>query len=352
MKQWLFALAGLIVSALPLAAIAQAPVADRTVLTRFHSPSIGDPAAKVEIVEFFDPACEACRAMFPAVKRILEEHRGRVRLTLRYVPFHKGADEVVKVLEAARRQGKFVATLETLLDSQPRWTSKHVASRDVALIALEGTGLDMKRLKADMRSPDFARLLKQDMDDAKALKVTRTPEFFVNGRPLPELGYEELRGLVAQEVRKAYAAPAHAHTGGHAPAKIDYSKAEATGFGKAADPKAAARTIRVEMADTMRFTPAEITVRRGESVRFVATNRGKVMHEMVLGTMKELREHAELMKKHPGMEHDEPHMLHVAPGKSGEMGWRFTRAGDFYYGCLVPGHFEAGMVGRIKVTEK
>ena len=125
-----------------------------------------------------------------------------------------------------------------------------------------------------------------------------------------------------------------------------------TPFGKAADPKKAARTIRVDMADTMRFTPADITVKRGDTVRFVATNRGKVMHEMVLGTMQELREHAELMKKHPGMEHDEPHMLHVGPGKSGEMGWRFTRAGDFFYGCLVAGHFEAGMVGRITVKER
>ena len=145
--------------------------------------------------------------------------------------------------------------------------------------------------------------------------------------------------------------PAAAHTG-PAKAKVDYSKAEERPFGKAADPAKAARTIRVDMADTMRFTPAEITVRRGDVVRFVATNRGKAMHEMVLGTMAELREHAEMMRKHPGMEHDEPHMLHVAPGKSGEMGWRFTRAGEFWYGCLVPGHFEAGMVGRITVKEK
>jgi uncharacterized cupredoxin-like copper-binding protein len=144
---------------------------------------------------------------------------------------------------------------------------------------------------------------------------------------------------------------AAAHTDAHAP-KVDYSKAVEMSFGKAADPKAAGRTIEVDMADTMRFTPAEITVKRGDVVRFVATNRGKVMHEMVLGTMQDLKEHAEMMRKHPGMEHDEPHMLHVAPGKSGEMGWRFTRAGQFHFGCLVPGHFEAGMVGRIRVTEK
>ena len=134
--------------------------------------------------------------------------------------------------------------------------------------------------------------------------------------------------------------------------KHDYSMAEETAFGKAADPKKAKKTIAVDMADTMRFTPSQITVKRGETVRFVAKNSGQVMHEMVLGTKKELQEHAEQMKKHPEMEHDEPHMLHVAPGKSGEMGWQFTRPGEFYYGCLVPGHFEAGMVGRITVTEK
>ena len=158
------------------------------------------------------------------------------------------------------------------------------------------------------------------------------------------------RAVLALAIALA-AAPAAAHTDS-AKAKVDYSKAEEKPFGKAADPRRAARTIRVDMADTMRFTPAEITVKRGDTVRFVATNRGKVMHEMVLGTMSELRAHAEEMKKHPGMEHDEPHMLHVAPGKSGEMGWRFTRAGEFHYGCLVPGHFEAGMIGRITVKER
>ena|SRR5687767_5879010 len=148
------------------------------------------------------------------------------------------------------------------------------------------------------------------------------------------------------------ACAAHAHTGKSEPPKIDYSKAEETSFGRAADPRRAARTIRVDMADTMRYTPAEITVKRGETVRFVARNSGRVMHEMVLGTKEELARHAEEMKKHPGMEHDEPHMLHVAPGKTGQMGWRFTKAGEFYYGCLVPGHFEAGMVGRINVKER
>ena len=135
----------------------------------------------------------------------------------------------------------------------------------------------------------------------------------------------------------------------HAPKAIDYSKAEATSFGIAADPRKAKRTIRIDMSDSMHFTPSEIVVRRGEVVRFVAANRGQVLHEMVLGTLDELKKHAELMKKFPGMEHDEPRMAHVAPGKTGEIGWRFTNAGTFHFGCLIPGHFEAGMVGRVTV---
>jgi uncharacterized cupredoxin-like copper-binding protein len=137
----------------------------------------------------------------------------------------------------------------------------------------------------------------------------------------------------------------------HAAKGVDYSKAEDTPFGRAADPKRAKRTIRVDMTDQMRFHPADVTVRRGEIVRFIPINKGQVMHEMVLGTMGELKKHAELMKKHPEMEHDEPHMAHVAPGKTGEMGWQFTKAGEFYYGCLIPGHFEAGMIGKVTVKQ-
>lgn len=140
-----------------------------------------------------------------------------------------------------------------------------------------------------------------------------------------------------------------AHGDPHQPAKIDYSKAEEKSFGRAADPKQAARTIRIEMSDAMRYSPSEITVKRGETVRFLLQNNGKLMHELVLGTLQELEEHGELMKKFPDMEHDEPYMAHVAAGKSGEMGWQFTRAGEFWYGCLIPGHFEAGMVGKIIV---
>jgi uncharacterized cupredoxin-like copper-binding protein len=154
--------------------------------------------------------------------------------------------------------------------------------------------------------------------------------------------------VVAMTVAPLAAAHGEKSTAGKA---TDYSNVEEHAFGRAADPKKAKRTVRVDMTDQMRFHPAEITVKRGEVVRFVPVNKGQVLHEMVLGTMDDLKKHAELMRKHPGMEHDEPHMAHVAPGKSGEMGWQFTRTGEFYYGCLIPGHFEAGMIGKVKVTQ-
>ena len=146
------------------------------------------------------------------------------------------------------------------------------------------------------------------------------------------------------------ARPALAHNDKHPKhGAIDYSKAEEKPFGRPADPKKAKRTIRVDMSDRMRFSPADLEVRQNDIVRFVVRNSGKQMHEMVLGTMAELKEHAELMRKHPGMEHDEPWMAHVAPGKTAEMGWQFTKPGTYYYGCLVPGHFEAGMLGKVIV---
>jgi uncharacterized cupredoxin-like copper-binding protein len=124
---------------------------------------------------------------------------------------------------------------------------------------------------------------------------------------------------------------------------------EETPFGREGDPKKATRTIDIGMTDKLRFAPAELTVKRGETVRFRVKNSGRVMHEMVLGTMQDLKDHAEMMRSHPGMHHDEPHMAHVAPGKTGTLVWQFTKAGEFRYGCLVPGHFEAGMIGKVIV---
>ena len=141
----------------------------------------------------------------------------------------------------------------------------------------------------------------------------------------------------------------HTTGGGHASAQ---GNAEETRLGKPGDPKKATRTIRIDMSDTMRFSPAVLKLDQGDAVRFIVRNSGKVLHEMVLGTEEDLKKHAELMRKFPGMEHDEAHMVHVRPGKSGSFTWQFTQAGEFRYGCLIPGHFEAGMVGSISVVAK
>lgn len=150
----------------------------------------------------------------------------------------------------------------------------------------------------------------------------------------------------------AFAISAFAGAHEKAPHKKAEKKAISTeekAFGREGNPKKASRTVKIDMSDAMRFTPAELAVKQGETVRFDVRNAGKTMHEMVLGTMKELKEHAELMKKHPGMEHDEPYMAHVAPGKTERIVWQFTKPGEFYYGCLIPGHLEAGMIGKVVV---
>jgi uncharacterized cupredoxin-like copper-binding protein len=120
-------------------------------------------------------------------------------------------------------------------------------------------------------------------------------------------------------------------------------------FGKPGDPARVSRTVAVEMTDAMRFIPASIAVKKGETIRFVVKNSGQLKHEMILGTIKELREHAELMKKFPEMEHEDPNQLSLDPGKTGELVWQFTRVGTFDFACLQPGHFDAGMRGKIAV---
>ncbi|MGE0719118.1 MAG: plastocyanin/azurin family copper-binding protein [Alphaproteobacteria bacterium] len=129
----------------------------------------------------------------------------------------------------------------------------------------------------------------------------------------------------------------HDHGGGEAP------------YGVPGDPRAPARIVPIVMRDEMRFVPDRFTIRRGETIRFVARNVGEVRHEMVLGTMEELQEHAALMQRFPEMEHDDPNARTVEPRRTGDLIWRFTRPGTFHIGCLVPGHLELGMVATVVV---
>ncbi|HET9821246.1 MAG TPA: cupredoxin family protein [Burkholderiaceae bacterium] len=148
----------------------------------------------------------------------------------------------------------------------------------------------------------------------------------------------------------AAAAPAHAHGDAHPAQAAAAVKKEQKPWGIAGEARAATRTIEVRMGDDMRFKPDGIDVREGETVRIVVRNTGRVMHEFVLGTTEELEAHAALMAKFPNMEHDEPYMAHVAPGRRGEIVWTFNRAGEFQFACLIAGHYQAGMVGRLRVA--
>lgn len=177
--------------------------ANRAALIRMHSPTLGKADAPVVIVEFFDPACEGCRAIYPMVKQLMAANPDKIRLVLRYVPFHKGADKIVAVLEAARRQGKFWPTLEALLASQPEWAPRHTAQVELVWKHLEGIGLNMEQMALDMTSTDFEKVIAQDLADASTLKVSKTPEFFVNGRPLPSFGFEQLKSLVDDALANA-----------------------------------------------------------------------------------------------------------------------------------------------------
>lgn len=150
--------------------------------------------------------------------------------------------------------------------------------------------------------------------------------------------------LPLSSTRLAFAHGEAAHDKTQAPAK-----AEQKPWGIAGNPKAVSRTVQIVMSDDMRFTPDRIALRQGDTLKLVLRNDGKLLHELVIGTRKVLDEHAALMAKFPTMEHDEPYMAHVKPGETGSIVWRFNRAGTFDFACLIAGHYQAGMRGKIIV---
>ena len=175
---------------------------EQTRLVRMHSPVFGPQDAPVTIVEFFDPACETCRAFYPIVKALMAQYPNDVRLVLRYAPLHQGSDRVVKLLEASKSQGKYQTVLEAVLAAQPSWADHGQPNIDAAFKVAEQAGLDLAKARLDIEKPGMQALLQQDIDDLTALQVTKTPTFFVNGRSLPSFGPEQLAGLVAEEVAK------------------------------------------------------------------------------------------------------------------------------------------------------
>ena len=175
-----------------------------SVFNRPHSPTYGSAQAKVRIVEFFDPACETCRAFYPLVKDIVDSNPGKVQLVVRYTPFHAGADTAVKVLEAARLQGLFWPVNRALLNAQRTWGADHDPRPDLIWSIVDGTGLNLRKAREDAGSAEVLANIEQDMADAKILNVTRTPGFFVNGKPLKDFGDEQLKALVNRELKVAY----------------------------------------------------------------------------------------------------------------------------------------------------
>lgn len=167
---------------------------------RAGAPVKGEPDAPVTIVEFLDPACGTCAQFYPLVNQLLQQYPGKLRVMVRYAPLHPGSGEVVKMLEAAHLQGQFWPALELLFSNQNRWVANHRAQPDRARRLLNAIALDHARLDADIQGAEVDRAVQQDVRDGAALGVQATPEFFVNGQPLPSFGWEQLRRLVAEAV--------------------------------------------------------------------------------------------------------------------------------------------------------
>jgi protein-disulfide isomerase len=177
---------------------------NQAVVQRQSAPVKGPADARVTIVEFFDPACGTCRDFYPYLQQFIDQYPGKVKVMLRYAPLHPGSDQVVKMLEAAHQQGKFWQALELLFFNQDRWIINHTSQPMRALNILNSLDIDQEKLVADMNSPEIARIIQKDLHDSQTLNVRATPEYFVNGRPMPGFGYQQLSQLVKEAVVEAY----------------------------------------------------------------------------------------------------------------------------------------------------
>ena len=176
----------------------------RSAVSRSGSPSKGAADAKVTIIEFFDPACETCAQFYPLVNNIIKKYPGKVKVEMRYTPFHKGADKVVAMLEAAHLQGEFWSALKLLFANQQGWTHHHTAQPELALRFLATLAINQQQLETDMMSEKVLKVIAQDVSDAETLNVRATPQFFVNGKPLTRFGYRELVNMVEEAIAVAY----------------------------------------------------------------------------------------------------------------------------------------------------
>ena len=170
---------------------------------RPHSPTMGPKDAKVYLVEYLDPECESCRMFYPLVKQLMKDFEGKVRLVIRYVPYHGNSKFVIALLEASRKQDKFWQTIEVVFRTQPAWGSHHNPQPEKLWGFLtEVDGLDLSKLKEDMKDPAIQKVIETDVKDSQTLGVRGTPSFFVNGRKLEQFGIEPLRALIKSELDK------------------------------------------------------------------------------------------------------------------------------------------------------
>jgi protein-disulfide isomerase len=174
-----------------------------SVYVRPHSHFIGPADAKVTIVEFLDPECETCRAMYPMVKQVMAEFQGKARLVIRYMPFHQNSLFAASALEAAAEQKKYWELLEAMFAAQPMWADHHHPRPELIPEIAKQAGLDMDAFNQALSKPAHKQKVEIDQADGKTLGVNGTPTFFVNGKMLQQLGYEPLRALVAQELAAA-----------------------------------------------------------------------------------------------------------------------------------------------------
>lgn len=186
----------------------EAATAASGMFVRPNSPVIGPPNAPVTIVEFLDPACEACRAFYPVVKQILGMFPNDVRLVVRYAAFHKGSDEAVRILETARGQGRLEPVMEALFREQPRWAAHGAPDIALAWQIAARAGLNLDRAQTEARALGVDAFLRQEAADVKQANVRQTPTFFVNGKPLPSFGPDQLLNLVRSEVEAGKAVKA------------------------------------------------------------------------------------------------------------------------------------------------
>lgn len=177
---------------------------NQSALERIGAPIKGPIDAKVTIVEFFDPACGTCAQFFPLVNELLDKYPGKVKVMMRYAPLHQGSDQVVKMLEAAHKQGQFWPAVELLLANQNRWVVNHVSQPASAEAGLKRLNLDLKQFNDDINSIAVIDAVNQDIKDGQKLNVRATPEFFVNGKPMPSFGYQQLQALIEDAIAEVY----------------------------------------------------------------------------------------------------------------------------------------------------